>query len=105
MAKYLSTVIHLIKSNRITVHNRIHTLLKSKYKQYSSNPQQCQDNNIHHVNDSIKQKQERLLKVAIIGIPNAGKSSLINSIIKRNVSIHHLTSCLNIKHYLFIIMS
>lgn len=34
-----------------------------------------------------RDREQRLLKVAIVGVPNAGKSSLINSVVQRNVSV------------------
>lgn len=37
--------------------------------------------------DAADRCRQRLLKIAIVGVPNAGKSSLINSIVKRNVSV------------------
>lgn len=36
--------------------------------------------------DFIKDNEKRLLKIAIVGAPNAGKSTLINQIVKRKVS-------------------
>lgn len=101
MAKYLTTVVHSIVSDRILVHNRIIcTLLRSKFRQYSSNAQNyCDDSHIE--NDCIERKEERLLKVAIVGVPNAGKSSIINSIVKRNVSIIHLIIRININILLY----
>lgn len=31
-------------------------------------------------------KEEKLLKVAVIGLPNVGKSTLVNQLVKRRVS-------------------
>jgi len=84
MAKYFSTVSLSIRLKPIAIPNRIYTLLKCKY---SSNPEQCHSNSeSQNENDLIEIKHQRLLKIAIIGVPNAGKSSLINSIIQRPVS-------------------
>lgn len=100
MAKYLNTI-HSIISDHIVISNRIIcTLMRSKYRQYSSNTQNYHDNNSLLEKDCIEQKQERLLKVAIIGVPNAGKSSIINSIVKRNVSIFHFAILKNINNLL-----
>lgn len=52
--------------------------------------------NFHEAHDTIKEHksveinslrdhEKKLLKVAIIGIPNAGKSTLVNSLIDRRV--------------------
>jgi len=84
MAKYFSTIFFSIGLKPIAVPNRVYTLLKCKY---SSNSEQCHsytDN--QNENDFIEIKRQRLLKIAIIGVPNAGKSSIINSIVQRNVS-------------------
>lgn len=82
MAKYMSTVFYSI----LTIPNRALTVvLNSKY---SSNPECCKDNNSdHHI---FEQNRQRLLKVAIVGVPNAGKSSLINSIVQRSVGIYDM---------------
>ncbi|KAL5245395.1 hypothetical protein ACI65C_012805 [Semiaphis heraclei] len=83
MAKYFSTVFLSIRLKPIAIPNRIYTLLKCKY---SSNPEQCHGNSeSQNENDLIEIKRQRLLKIAIIGVPNAGKSSLINSIIQRPI--------------------
>lgn len=37
---------------------------------------------------SIQRENPTFLKIAIIGAPNAGKSTLINNLINRSVSIH-----------------
>jgi len=84
MAKYFSTNFLSIGLKPIAVPNRVYTLLKCKY---SSNPEQCHSNSDdQNENDLIEIKRQRLLKIAIIGVPNAGKSSIINSIVQRNVS-------------------
>lgn len=84
MAKYLSTVFHSIVLKPISVPKGVHTFFISKY---SSNPNEYHNNDDDpHEKSTIKEGGQRLLKVAIIGAPNAGKSSLINSIIQRNVS-------------------
>lgn len=84
MAKYFGTIFLSIGLKPITVPNRVYTLLKCKY---SSNPEQCHSNSDNqNENDFIEIKRQRLLKIAIIGVPNAGKSSIINSIVRRNVS-------------------
>lgn len=85
MAKYLSTIFHSIVSKPIVKPKCLHTLLKSKY---SSNTKEYYNENASEI-DNTEQKQQRLLKVAIIGVPNAGKSSLINSIIQRNVCTYY----------------
>lgn len=36
-----------------------------------------------------KEKNEKLIKIAIIGVPNAGKSTLINSLVDHRVSIFY----------------
>lgn len=82
MAKYLSTVFHSIVSKPITVPKSVHTFLTSKYCSNLNESHYNNDN--HHEKDG--QIGQRLLKVAIIGAPNAGKSSTINSIIQRNAS-------------------
>ncbi|VVC43480.1 Hypothetical protein CINCED_3A022094 [Cinara cedri] len=83
MAKYLSTVFNSIISKPIVTPKCMHMLLKSKY---SSNVEDCYNNDDdHQERDDSEQKQQRLLKIAIIGVPNAGKSSLINSIVQRNI--------------------
>jgi ribosome biogenesis GTPase A len=60
-------------------------LCSRKYN--SSNPEwgEPQDNG-----NAVDPEQQKLLKVAIIGVPNAGKSSLINSIVGRNVNTHYI---------------
>jgi len=84
MAKYFSTVFLSIRLKPIAIPNHVYTLLKCKY---SSNPKQCHSNSeTQNENDFIEIKRQRLLKIAIIGVPNAGKSSIINSIIQRPVS-------------------
>lgn len=83
MAKYFSTNFLSIGLKPIAVPNRVYTLLKCKY---SSNPEQCHSNSDdQNENDLIEIKRQRLLKIAIIGVPNAGKSSIINSIVQRNI--------------------
>lgn len=83
MAKYMSTVFHTIVSKPIVIPKCMHTLLKFKY---SSKAEECYNNDVNlREIDNVDEKQQRLLKVAIIGVPNSGKSSLINSIVQRNV--------------------
>lgn len=84
MAKYMSTVFYsIISKSIVTIPNRVPTVVLNSCK-YSSNPECFQDDNNgdRHI---IEQNRQRLLKVAIVGVPNAGKSSLINSIVQRNV--------------------
>lgn len=38
-------------------------------------------------NSSNEKQDRKVLKVAIVGVPNAGKSTFINQIVGRNVSI------------------
>lgn len=84
MAKYLSTVFYSIGLRPIAIPNRFHTILKCKY---SLNQEQTHINSdCCNKNDFIELKPQRLLKIAVIGVPNAGKSSIINSIVQRNVS-------------------
>lgn len=84
MAKYLNTMFLSIGLKPIITTNRVHSLLKCNY---SLNPEKCLSNSDNqNENDFIKIKRQRLLKIAIIGVPNAGKSSIINSIVQRNVS-------------------
>lgn len=84
MAKYFSTIFLPTGLKPIAIPNRVYTLLKCKY---SSNPEQSHSNSDNqNENDFIEIKCQRLLKIAIIGVPNAGKSSIINSIVQRNVS-------------------
>jgi len=84
MAKYLNTIFLSIGLKPIVTPNRVHSLLKCNY---SLNSEKCHSNSINqNENDLIKIKHQRLLKIAIIGVPNAGKSSIINSIVQRNVS-------------------
>lgn len=84
MAKYFSTIFLSIGLKPIAIPNRVYTLLKCNY---SSNPEQSHSNcDSQNENDFIETQRQRLLKVAIIGVPNAGKSSIINSIVQRNVS-------------------
>lgn len=86
----MSTVLHTIVANRIVVPKCTHALLKFKY---SSKTDECYDNDDNRREiDNVDQKQQRLLKVAIIGVPNSGKSSLINSIVQRNVRTDTRTS-------------
>ncbi|XP_027852449.2 GTPase Era, mitochondrial [Aphis gossypii] len=83
MAKYLNTIFLSIGLKPIVTPNRVHSLLKCNY---SLNPEKCHSNSINqNENDLIKIKHQRLLKIAIIGVPNAGKSSIINSIVQRNI--------------------
>jgi len=86
MTKYLSTTFHSIVPRSIGIPNRIRSLLLAKYN--STNVEQCRIANEDRDDQDCdpKQTQQRLLKVAIVGVPNAGKSSLINSIVQRNVS-------------------
>jgi len=88
MTKYLSTTFHSIVPRSIGIPNRIRSLLLAKYN--STNVEQCrignEDRDDPKEDCDPKQTQQRLLKVAIVGVPNAGKSSLINSIVQRNVS-------------------
>lgn len=54
-----------------------------------------------NVSESVKkhQKQEKLVRVAIVGVPNAGKSTLINALAEHRVSIWNFWNsyhCLNI---------
>lgn len=84
MTKYLSTVFLSIRLKPIAISNRVHTFLRCKY---SSNSEQCYSNSDNQNNNNFNEiNDQRLLKVAIIGVPNAGKSSVINSIVQRNVS-------------------
>lgn len=84
MAKYFSTIFLSIGLKPIAAPNTVYTLLKCKY---SSNPERCHSiSDNQKENDFIEIKHQRLLKIAIIGVPNAGKSSIINSIVQRNVS-------------------
>lgn len=83
MAKYFSTVFLTIGLKPIAIPNRIYTFLKCKY---SLNPEPCHNNSDNqNKNNFIEIKHQRLLKIAIIGVPNAGKSSIINSIVQRNI--------------------
>ncbi|KAL4131715.1 hypothetical protein QTP88_008989 [Uroleucon formosanum] len=83
MAKYFSTIFLSIGLKPIAVPNPAYTILKCKY---SSNPERCHSiSNNQNENDFIEIKHQRLLKIAIIGVPNAGKSSIINSIVQRNI--------------------
>lgn len=83
MAKYLNTIFLSIGLKPIVTPNRVHSLLKCNY---SLNPEKYSNSDNQNENDLIKIKRQRLLKIAIIGVPNAGKSSIINSIVQRNVS-------------------
>lgn len=87
MAKYLSTAFYSIVFKPIVViPNSVHTYVLNSCK-YSSKPEHCQDDNNNDCHN-IEQNRQRLLKVAIVGVPNAGKSSLINSIVQRGVGTH-----------------
>uniref|UniRef100_A0A2H8TN51 GTPase Era, mitochondrial n=2 Tax=Melanaphis sacchari TaxID=742174 RepID=A0A2H8TN51_9HEMI len=83
MAKYLNTVFQSIGLKSTVIPYRTHLLLKCNY---SLNPEQCHSkNNNQNENDFNSKRSQRLLKIAIIGVPNAGKSSIINSIVQRNI--------------------
>lgn len=83
MAKYLNTIFLSIGLKPIVTPYRVHSLLKCNY---SLNPEKFHSNSDNqNENDLIKIKRQRLLKIAIIGVPNAGKSSIINSIVQRNI--------------------
>lgn len=62
-----------------------HVLCSRKYNSSNPEEQELQNNG-----KAVDAEGQRLLKVAIIGVPNAGKSSLINSIVGRNVSTHYI---------------
>lgn len=83
MAKYLSTIFLSIGLKPIVIPSRVHSLLKCNYSLNSEQFHINSDN--QNENESIKINRQRLLKIAIIGVPNAGKSSIINSIVQRNV--------------------
>lgn len=61
--------------------NLVNSLLSLQLKFYSSSRVS------RKVQDEL---QEKLIKVAIIGMPNAGKSTLINAIMDQRVSEIHL---------------
>lgn len=86
MAEFLRTVFRSIVSKPVS--NRVRASAKCNY---SSSPVERYTNgdDDHHENDDAADddKRQRLLKVAIVGVPNAGKSSLINSIVRRNVRV------------------
>lgn len=43
-------------------------------------------NNVDEYSNSTSESLQKILKIAIIGVPNSGKSTLINQIVGRNVS-------------------
>ncbi|XP_060852179.1 LOW QUALITY PROTEIN: GTPase Era, mitochondrial [Rhopalosiphum padi] len=83
MAKYLSTIFLSIGLKPVVIPSRVHSLLKCNYSLNSEQFHINSDN--QNENESIKINRQRLLKIAIIGVPNAGKSSIINSIVQRNI--------------------
>jgi len=83
MAKCLSAIFLSIGLKPIVIPNRVQSLLKCNY---SLNTEQFHRNgDDQNENESIEINRQRLLKIAIIGVPNAGKSSIINSIVQRNI--------------------
>lgn len=87
MAKYLSTVFRLFVTKKhqpvFAIPNSVHVLLSKRHVS-GSYPEQSYENTDADGCDDEHNRQ-RLLKVAVIGVPNAGKSSLINSIVQRSV--------------------
>uniref|UniRef100_A0A2S2Q172 GTPase Era, mitochondrial n=1 Tax=Sipha flava TaxID=143950 RepID=A0A2S2Q172_9HEMI len=81
MAKCMIAVLQSVVLKRSLVSPGVARVLCSR-KYNSSNPEwgEPQDNG-----NAVDPEQQKLLKVAIIGVPNAGKSSLINSIVGRNI--------------------
>lgn len=50
--------------------------------------------NIHHeIQTKTLSNATKIIKVALIGRPNAGKSTLINQIVGRTVSINVMSEC------------
>jgi len=99
MAKYLSTVFRVLVTRRhqpvVAIPNGVHVLLSKRHR-CGSHPERRYDNSDADGCDAEHNRQ-RLLKVAVIGVPNAGKSSLINSVVQRNICPYsckvHTTRC------------
>lgn len=87
MAKCLSAIFQsVVFVKPVATSYRIHAVLTKR--KFSSVPDECRhDGGDHGEIDNSAYERQRLLKVAIIGVPNAGKSSLINSIVQRGVGI------------------
>lgn len=76
MAEYL----RIICKSKIFKPYTVQSLFKQTYSTDLNNVKTpFGENNVEHI------EPHRLLKVAIVGVPNAGKSSFINSIINRYV--------------------
>lgn len=79
MTKYLRVTFNSIALKSVSIPHRVQSLFKRTHSIYNDVDSSYENNDSDHI------KQQRLLKVAIIGIPNAGKSSLINSLMDRYV--------------------
>lgn len=86
MAKYLNVVFRGITSPKpLAMPNRVAALWTAKYSANADSLHGATSDPCQRDDEIDERQQQRLLKVAIIGVPNAGKSSLINSIVQRSV--------------------
>lgn len=93
MAKCLNAVFQSVIFVRpvVTLY-RVYVVLSNR--KFSSIPDERfrHDGGDHGETNDAECERQRLLRIAIIGVPNAGKSSLINSIVQRGVG--HWITCI-----------